>query len=50
MVWFSAPFGGHTGTAGNGVAQVETVKMSRETNLMKGGTAAEGKWKRLTVF
>lgn len=40
MVWFSAVFGGHTGTVGNGVAQVETVKMSGETNLTKRGTAA----------
>lgn len=40
MVWFSAVFGGHTGTVGNGVAQVETVKMSREKNLTKQGTAA----------
>lgn len=40
VVWFSAVFGDRIGTAGNGVAQVETVKMSRETNLIKGGTAA----------
>lgn len=45
--------GGHTGTAGNGVAQVETVRMSRETNLIKGGTAAfpsRGKMEKDLLF
>lgn len=40
MVWFSAVFGGHTAVVGNVVAHVETVKISRETNLIKGRTAA----------
>lgn len=53
MLWFSAAFGGHTGTADNGVAQAEIVKMSRETNLITGGTAAfpsRGKMEKELLF